>query len=77
MNTETTNTTEHVPLEEIAAASREGRPLRLADRYQIKVANEKMEVQQVLIADPVPTGRQILEASVTLEYLNWPIRYDS
>jgi len=63
MNTETTNTTEHVPLEEIAAASREGRPLRLADRYQIKVANEKMEVQQVLIADPVPTGRQILEAS--------------
>jgi hypothetical protein len=66
MDTETTKTTEHVSLEEIAAACREGRPLRFADRYQIEVANEKMEAQQVMIDDPVPTGRQILEASSLL-----------
>lgn len=66
MGTETTKTTEHVSLEEIAAACREGRPLRFADRYQIEVANEKMEAQQVMIDDPVPTGRQILEASSLL-----------
>ncbi len=63
MSTEKIKTTEYVPLEEIAAACREGRPLRSADSYQIEVADETMQTQQVLISDPRPTGRQILEAS--------------
>ncbi|WP_099610063.1 multiubiquitin domain-containing protein [Vibrio fujianensis] len=41
----------------------ENREPRSAKQYQIRVVDQNFEPKMVLIADPTPTGRQILEAS--------------
>jgi hypothetical protein len=51
-----------IPLEDVGAAIREGRALRLAHLYRILVADEQLHERPLDLADPVPTGRQILQA---------------
>jgi hypothetical protein len=63
MSNSTDETVPPIPLEDILACLREQRPPRLANQYQIVVANEHLEKQVVCIDDPVPTGLQILEAA--------------
>lgn len=53
----------HLHREDVTNAIREGRPLRSADFYRIIVADEKLQNRKVDVADPVPTGRQILQAA--------------
>ncbi|NOZ51693.1 MAG: hypothetical protein GXP08_00920 [Gammaproteobacteria bacterium] len=54
---------ERIALEDIAVCRREGRPLRPAHRYQIQVVDSSMQGSLIEIDDPIPTGRQILEAA--------------
>lgn len=63
MSDSNTQTVPPIPLEDILACLREQRPPRLANQYQIVVANEHLEQEAVCIDDPVLTGRQILEAA--------------
>lgn len=49
--------------EDVAGALREGRPLRLARAYRIHYAQDNLNFRSLDIADPVPFGRQILEAA--------------
>lgn len=53
----------HVECENITLSRQKGRPLRAADRYLIKVLAPDGQSNLVEIADPVPTGRQILTAA--------------
>jgi hypothetical protein len=50
-------------VEDIGAAVREGRPIRSARSYRIAVSDQSLAFRPVTIADPVPLGRQILEAA--------------
>jgi hypothetical protein len=54
--------TDKLQLEDISEALSEGRPLRSAERYRIIVLDENLQEQKVMIDDPVPCGRQILDA---------------
>jgi hypothetical protein len=49
--------------EDVATAIREGRPLRPADSYRIVVADDQLHNRDIEVTDPVPTGRQILQAA--------------
>jgi hypothetical protein len=49
--------------EDIASAVREGRPIRAASSYRIAVSDESLNFCSVIIAEPVPLGRQILMAA--------------
>ena len=49
--------------DDLGEALREGRPLRRARRYSILFAQGDLEFQPLTVADPVPLGRQILEAA--------------
>jgi len=55
--------TDKISHEDISEALNNGRPLRSAERYKIKVADQSLQCQKTLINDPVPTGRQVLEAA--------------
>jgi len=57
------NSGDCLPIEEVATAIREGRVLRPADFYRIVVADDQLINRDVDVADPVPTGRQILQAA--------------
>ena len=61
-NTSSTNEAV-IPLEDITECVRLQRPPRFADSYQVSIADQNLTQQSVCISDPVPTGRQILEAS--------------
>lgn len=50
-------------VEILTTAIQEGRPLRAARAFQIDVSDESLQFRQVLVNDPVPLGRQILEAA--------------
>ena len=50
-------------IEDIGAAVREGRPVRLARAYRIAVSDQSLDFRTVAVNDPVPLGRQILEAA--------------
>ena len=50
-------------LEDIGAAAREGRPVRPAHAYRIAVSDQTLVFRPVTVTDPVPLGRQILEAA--------------
>ncbi|MBX7123262.1 MAG: multiubiquitin domain-containing protein [Opitutaceae bacterium] len=49
--------------DDLAAAVCEGRPLRPARAYRIEVADDTLSFRTVEVADPIPLGRQILEAA--------------
>lgn len=61
LNTPTGNS--RIPLEDVGAAIREGRPLQPADLYRIVVVDEQLNARHIDLIDPVPTGRQILQAA--------------
>ncbi len=52
-----------IPLEDVGAAIREERLLHPAHLYRIVVADEQLHERHLDLSDPVPTGRQILQAS--------------
>lgn len=56
-------TTDAEDIEDIGAAIREGRPIRPARSYRIAVGDQSLDFRKVAINDPVPSGRQILEAA--------------
>lgn len=47
-------------LDDLGEAIREGRPLRPAAGYRMRLAEASLDFAPRVIADPVPTGRQIL-----------------
>ena len=49
--------------DDLGEALREGRPLRRARSYRILFAQGGLEFQALAVSDPVPLGRQILEAA--------------
>lgn len=48
-------------IEDVAAALAAGRQVRDHGPYKIQVGNENLEYRPLVISDPVPTGRQVLE----------------
>jgi len=59
-------------VEDIAQASREGRPPRDHGPYGLLIGDGELHFRPVVVADPVPTGEQILAAAElrpTREYL--------
>ena len=52
-----------IPVEDVGAAIREGRPLNPAHFYSIIIADEQLSERHLQLSDPVPTGRQILIAA--------------
>ncbi len=53
----------HPDLDDVGEAIREGRPLRQAAAYRIRFSLEDLNFRPIDVPDPVPTGRQILEAA--------------
>lgn len=53
----------HRDVDDLEAAIREGRPLHPARAYLIKVADETLNYRVIEVADPVPLGRQVLDAA--------------
>lgn len=49
--------------EDIGEAIREGRPIREARAYRIAVSDQTLTFRTITVDDPVPLGRQILEAA--------------
>lgn len=56
-------TTHPEELEDIGEAARDGRPIRVARSYRISVSDQTLAFRSVVVADPVPMGRQILAAA--------------
>jgi hypothetical protein len=50
-------------LDDVGEAIREGRALRPASAYRIQFALDNIDFRPLAVADPVPLGRQILEAA--------------
>jgi len=50
-------------IEDVKDAIRSGRVVRDHGPYLIQVGNDQLEYRPVTLEDPVPTGRQILEAA--------------
>ena len=48
-------------IEDVAAALAAGRQVRDHGPYKIQIGNENLEYRPLVITDPVPTGRQVLE----------------
>lgn len=63
MQTDTPSGDDRIPLEDVAAAIREGRSLRPAQRYRIILLDEQLNERPLDLSDPVPTARQILQAA--------------
>lgn len=49
--------------DDVAEAVRQGRPLRPAKGYLIQFAQDSLTFRELTVTDPVPLGRQILEAA--------------
>lgn len=49
--------------DDVAEAVRDGRPLRPAKAYRIQFAQDNLDFRDLAINDPVPLGRQILDAA--------------
>lgn len=52
-----------IECDDLGEALREGRPLRRARSYRIRFALGDLEFKPLAVPDPVPLGRQILEAA--------------
>ena len=63
MQTDIASGDDRIPLEDVGAAIREGRGLRPARLYRIVVLDEQLNERHLDLDDPVPTGRQILQAA--------------
>lgn len=63
MHTQPISDDSRIPLEDVGAAIREGRSLRAAHLYRIVVVDEQLAERHLDLSDPVPTGRQILQAA--------------
>lgn len=63
MQTDIASDDDRIPLEDVGAAIREGRGLRPAHRYRIVVLDDQLNERHLDLDDPVPTGRQILQAA--------------
>lgn len=50
-------------VEDIESCVREGRIPNENSRYLIRVGNEELQYREIILDDPVPTGRQILDAA--------------
>ncbi|RTR58806.1 hypothetical protein DY931_21355 [Pseudomonas aeruginosa] len=50
-------------VEDVAAAILAGRAVRDHGPYKIQIGNEDLDYRPLVIADPVPTGKQVLEAA--------------
>ena len=56
--------TDNLPdCDDLGEALREGRPLKRARSYRILFAQDDLEFKPLAVPDPVPLGRQILEAA--------------
>lgn len=49
--------------ENLCAAIAEGRPVREHGPYLVEIGDESMTYRHAVVHDPVPTGRQVLEAA--------------
>ena len=63
MHTENHKNELSVKIENINSCLRENRAPRLAEQYQILVADKSLKQRDVCINDPVPTGQQVLDAA--------------
>jgi hypothetical protein len=54
---------DRVNIDDLEAAIRDGRGLHPAEAYRIKVADETLNFRPIEVIDPMPVGRQILEAA--------------
>lgn len=54
---------EPINQEDVGEALREGRPLRLARAYKVLYAQENLNFRALILAEPVPRGRDILNAA--------------
>jgi hypothetical protein len=52
-----------IPLEDVGEEIQDGRNFRHANHYRIVVADEQLNERHLDLNDPVPTGRQILQAA--------------
>jgi len=50
-------------IEDVAEALRVGRPVRVHGPYRVHFGNPQLEYRPGVIQDPVPTGRQLLDAA--------------
>lgn len=50
-------------IEDLKEALSTGRPVREHGPYRVEIGDESLTYRLALIADPVPTGRQVLEAA--------------
>lgn len=57
------NTLEPLDFDDVGDALREGRPLRPARAYRFLLAEDDLNFQHRQVSDPVPLGRQLLEAA--------------
>jgi hypothetical protein len=57
------NTLNKIEIENVGEAIREGRALRPASAYRIQFAQQKLDFHDIEVNDPIPLGRQILEAA--------------
>lgn len=55
--------TQELNFEDLAEALFAGRPVRDHGPYQVLIGDELLAYRPAVIADPVPTGRQILESA--------------
>lgn len=55
--------TQELNVEDLAQALADGRPVRDHGPYRIEIGDELLAYRHTVIADPVPTGRQVLEAA--------------
>lgn len=63
MPIDTSTGVSRLPVEDVGAAIREGRSLHPAHLYRIVVLGDQLNERHVDLTDPVPTGRQILQAA--------------
>jgi hypothetical protein len=54
---------EPIETDDVGEAIREGRPLREANRYRIRFAQDSLNFRDLEVNDPVPLGRQILTSA--------------
>ncbi len=50
-------------VEDLAEALSDGRPVRDHGPYRVEIGDELLVYRHAVISDPVPTGRQVLEAA--------------
>jgi hypothetical protein len=56
-----TDVTQDEEVEDLAVCAREGRRPRAHGPYRVLIGNEELAYRPAVTADPVPTGRQLLE----------------